>query len=99
MANPQSAAPQSSIASNEYDFTHERRGRAVIINNREFDRARTRQNDRPGTDVDAAALESLLVMMGFDVTRHDNMSPTDMSITLRSGMLSNKLGFLFFILK
>ena len=79
------SAPLSESTSDEYNFTHPRRGRAIIINNREFNYELTRQRDRPGTDVDAAALESLMITMGFDVIRYDNMKPTDMSITLREG--------------
>jgi len=67
----------------EYNFKHARRGKAVIINNRDFNYTLTRQKNRDGTDVDAEALERLFVRMGFDVVRHDNMKPTDMTITMR----------------
>ena len=70
---------------NNYNFTHTRRGKAIIINNREFNYQLTRQNERTGTDTDAEALESLLCAMNFDVTRHDNLKPTEMMFTLGDG--------------
>ena len=63
-----------------------RRGRAVIINNRDFDPVLTRQKNRDGTDVDAEELEKMLMRLGFDVTRHDNLKTFDMSIQLREGL-------------
>jgi len=66
-----------------YKFTHRRRGRAVILNNRHFNQTLTGQRERDGTDVDASALESLFMMMGFEVTRYDNLTTLDMSVNMR----------------
>ena len=47
----------------------------------------TRQLDRDGTEVDAAAVESLFVSLGFEVVRYDDLTINDMSINLREGIL------------
>ena len=71
------------LVQEEYNFTYPKRGTAVIINNRNFDQERTGQSDRDGTDVDAAALESVFIKMGFDVVRHDNVNRMDMMLAFR----------------
>ena len=45
----------------------------------------TRQLDRDGTEVDAAAVEALFVSLGFEVMRYDDLTINDMSINLREG--------------
>ncbi len=66
-----------------YDFSHPRRGKAIIINNRNFDYRLTNQKDRDGTDIDAQVLENTFVRLGFETERVDNMTTIDMSIKLR----------------
>lgn len=66
-----------------YNFNHPRRGLAVIINNEHFNYRLTRQQEREGTEVDAEALEQTFVRLGFDVTRYDDLTVTDMRMTLR----------------
>lgn len=72
-----------SLVQEQYNFTYPKRGTAVIINNRNFDQEKTGQSDRDGTDVDASALESVFIQMGFDVIRHDNLNRMDMMLTFR----------------
>lgn len=72
-----------SLLQEEYKFTYPKRGVAVIINNRNFDQEKTGQMDRDGTDVDASALESTFIRMGFDVCRYDNLNSLDMMLTFR----------------
>ncbi len=67
-----------------YNFNHPSRGKCYIINNRNFNKVLTGQNDRDGTDVDAGNVESVFLSLGFDVIRDDNMTNTDMSIKLRA---------------
>jgi hypothetical protein len=66
-----------------YNFGYPRRGRCIIINNHHFNRMLTKQMDRDGTEVDATAVESLFVSLGFDVVRYDDLTVTEMSINLR----------------
>ena len=70
-----------------YSCRHARRGRCVIINNHHFNHVLTSQQDREGTEVDAAAVESLFVSLGFEVMRYDDLTINDMSIQLREGRL------------
>ena len=80
-----SAAPAASLEFESYSNKHGRRGLCVIINNKNFNKVLTGQQDREGTDVDAKALENVFMHLGFDVTRYDNLTSTDLSINLREG--------------
>ena len=71
-----------------YNFSHPRRGRAVIINNENFNYQITRQHQREGTAVDADALESVFVMLGFDVIRYNDVTSLDFSMNLRASRYS-----------
>ena len=71
-----------------YRCDHARRGRCVIINNHHFNRLLTSQSDRDGTEVDATAVESLFVSLGFEVMRYDDLTVNDMSINLREGIVA-----------
>ena len=82
-----SPAPAASLEFESYSNKHGRRGLCVIINNKNFNKVLTGQQDREGTDVDAKALENVFMHLGFDVTRYDNLSSTDLSINLRQGEL------------
>lgn len=66
-----------------YNFNHKRRGDCIIINNHHFNQKLTRQSDRDGTEVDAENVERAFMCLGFDVTRHDDLTVTDMSIAIR----------------
>ena len=68
-----------------YSCSHARRGRCVIINNHHFNQLLTGQSDRIGTEVDAAAAESLFVSLGFEVMCFNDLTINDMSINLREG--------------
>ena len=43
------------------------------------------QQDREGTEVDASAVESTFLGLGFEVTRHNDLPTLDISIILRKG--------------
>lgn len=73
----------------EYNFSHERRGLCLIINNHHFNKQLTNQNDREGTEVDAAICESTFMRLGFDVTRRDDLTVTEMSIAVRQAAEEN----------
>ena len=60
-----------------YNMTYPKRGMAVIINNRVFDR-RTQMGERTGTDVDAANLYQVFKKLGFEVHMFNNQKTTDM---------------------
>lgn len=59
---------------------HLNRGKAIIINNKDF------SNDlkvREGTDKDASDLDKCLSKLGFEVTRFDNLTAGDMKCKLQ----------------
>lgn len=61
-------------------MNHLNRGKAIIINNKDF------SNDlkvREGTDKDASDLDKCLSKLGFEVTRFDNLTAKDMECKLR----------------
>lgn len=76
---------QPNLQLQTYRFNHKRRGKAIIINNRNFDQRLTGQMEREGTDVDASSLESTFLRLGLDVIRYDNLTTLDMSMNLREG--------------
>ena len=80
-------AQTASLELESYSNKHTRIGLCVIINNKNFNKLLTGQGNRDGTDVDAKALENVFMHLGFDVTRYDDLSKTDMSINLRQGEL------------
>ncbi|XP_070544304.1 caspase-7-like [Ptychodera flava] len=57
----------------EYDMSHRRRGRAIIINQKHFDEM-TEMETRDGTDVDAENLLQSFGKLGFEVYRYDDLS-------------------------
>ena len=57
----------------DYCMTHARRGRCVIINNKNFD-PRTQLNERKGTEKDAEALTDCFSNFNFDVERIEDGS-------------------------
>jgi Caspase domain len=83
---------QFSVVLDKYSCSNKRRGRCIIINNHHFNKQLTRQNDRDGTDVDAAAVQKVFKSLGFDVTRYDDLTVTDMSINLREGNFVQQKG-------
>ncbi|XP_064620938.1 caspase-3-like [Lineus longissimus] len=65
-----------------YDFSHPRRGLAVVINMRYFDFRSTHQKEREGTDEDAQAIVERLLRLGFDVRRYDDLTRRDISLLM-----------------
>lgn len=63
--------------SDRYKMTYPNRGKALIINNRVFDR-KLNLGERTGTDVDAIALQQRFSEMGFDADIHDNLTVKQM---------------------
>ncbi|XP_077999262.1 caspase-7-like [Glandiceps talaboti] len=57
----------------EYNMTHRRRGRAIIINNRNFE-DHTGMDHRQGSDVDADSLLRSFGRLGFESYRYDDLS-------------------------
>ena len=68
----------------EYDFSHGKRGRAVIINNEDFYRS-SMLGSRPGSSADAAALKEMFNKLGFDVKCYNNLTAFDIKLTLKKG--------------
>ena len=62
------------------------RGKALIINNRVFDR-RLGLGERTGTDVDAVAIQQRFSEMGFEAEIVDNQTVKDMVQILHKGKL------------
>ncbi|KAK7113268.1 caspase-7-like [Littorina saxatilis] len=64
-----------------YDFTHPKRGRAVIINNETFQPG-SFFGHRPGSSKDAEALKVVFKKLGFDVKCHNNLTAGEMKQAL-----------------
>ena len=79
-----------------YNMTYPKRGMAVIINNRVFDR-RTQMGERTGTDVDAANLYQVFKKLGFEVHMFNNQKTTDMLKILSAGMKLTSEVFIKFV--
>ena len=86
------APPGVALRFERYNMGHRRRGRAVIINNENFNYTLTHQRRREGTHVDAMALEEMFIMLGFDVTRYDDLTSLDTSMNLRAGRWAHDTG-------
>ena len=84
--SPSIPNPASILTLSEYNFGHPRRGKAVVINQKDF-HPRTNQSNREGTDVDAEAVTNVFMDLGFDVDRYDNLTSTDFSITMRKSKI------------
>ena len=67
-----------------YNMTNPKRGMAVIINNRIFDR-RTQMGERTGTDVDAANLYQVFKKLGFEVHMFNNQKATEILKIMTEG--------------
>lgn len=69
-----------------------KRGRFIIINNKTFDPA-TRLQERMGTDVDAADLESVIRdILGFEVVVKKDLTVSEMLKLMIAGIYP---GFMF----
>ncbi|XP_035669569.1 caspase-7-like isoform X2 [Branchiostoma floridae] len=68
--------------SHMYDMTHRRRGMAIVINNKEFQK-KTKQKTRKGTDQDADGLFKQLTNLDFDVDMNDNLTCKQMEDVLK----------------
>lgn len=68
----------------EYKMDYEQRGRAIIINNRDFSRE-LGLGQRTGTDQDAAALHQRFTEMGFEVDVYTNQTVQEMLNILFKG--------------
>lgn len=75
--------------SDKYKMDYKNRGKALIINNRTFDR-RLNLGERTGTDVDAVALHQRFSEMGFEADVVDNLTAKDMVQVLYKGKLLKK---------
>ncbi|XP_019639398.1 PREDICTED: caspase-3-like [Branchiostoma belcheri] len=68
--------------SHMYNMNHNRRGLAVVINNRDFDK-KTKQKVRKGTDIDADSLFKQLSGLGFEMQMNDNLTCKEMKKVLK----------------
>ncbi|XP_070574148.1 caspase-7-like [Ptychodera flava] len=57
-----------------YDMTHQKRGRAILINNENFDN----HKQRKGTDVDAKRIQKCFIELGFEVVRKNDKKVSEM---------------------
>ena len=76
--------PKKQIESDQYDFTHAKRGLAIIINNEDF-RMSKDFGDRPGSSYDASGLERSFRRLRFDVMLLNNLTGMQMIEVLRNG--------------
>ena len=70
--------------SEEYNFNHPERGRAIVINNIKFDE-RTNQPFRKGAENDSENLADTFALLGFDVKVYTNLTTTEMLSVLQQG--------------
>ncbi len=63
------------------------RGICLLINQRDFDMAKTGQEKRDGTDVDADTIERTFIRLGYAVKRAINLTLRKMECLLEDGML------------
>ncbi|KAK7501455.1 hypothetical protein BaRGS_00007259, partial [Batillaria attramentaria] len=73
--------------SDVYDFTHPKRGRAVIINNENFQKC-SGFDSRPGSGNDARALVEVFEKLGFDVKRYNDLTAEQMRMKLKKAAKS-----------
>jgi caspase 7 len=71
-----------------YDMNHRKRGKFIIINNKTF-QSQTKMPERSGTDKDAAALYSIFLKFGFDVTLLKDQTTEQMTIIMRDAGREN----------
>ena len=69
-----------------YDFTHQKRGRAIIINNEKFHPG-SMFDSRPGSSKDAVFLKEVFKKLGFDVKSCDNLTAAELKMTLERGKI------------
>lgn len=74
---PENVLSSEDFFSDKYKMNYPNRGKALIINNRHFDR-RLNLGERTGTDVDAIALHQRFGEMGFEADVVDNLTVKDM---------------------
>lgn len=65
----------------DYNMSHPNRGKAIIMNNKEFQIPKLKV--RNGTDQDASALNECLSNLGFKVARFDSLTAKDMRFHLK----------------
>ncbi|VUZ44524.1 unnamed protein product [Hymenolepis diminuta] len=61
------------------------RGVCLLINQRDFDQAKTGQERRDGTDVDADIIERTFIKCGYSVNRATNLTLRKMEYLLDDG--------------
>ena len=81
---PEQVVTSEDFFSDKYKMSYPNRGKALIINNRVFDR-RLNLGERSGTDVDAIAIHQRFSEMGFEVEVFNNLSVKDMVQVLHKG--------------
>ncbi len=67
-----------------YNMKHPKRGKCLIINNKNFD-AVTRLNERRGTEVDAKSLYGCFRSMDFDATVYNDLCAKDIMHVMGKG--------------
>ncbi|VDN14342.1 unnamed protein product [Dibothriocephalus latus] len=73
------------------------RGICLLINQRDFDREKTGQERRDGTDVDADAIERTFIKLGYSVNRTTNLTLRKMQMLLSNGELLPVRSFAAFL--
>jgi len=78
---------------NEYNMSHKRRGRFVVINNKCFSEKLCGQGmgERRGTDVDAASLIYIFRRLGFDVECKSDLTAAEMLKCVTLGLFKGYL--------
>ncbi|BFZ17828.1 hypothetical protein BsWGS_20867 [Bradybaena similaris] len=89
-AHPAASQRRSSDSVSDcYKMNHDKRGMAVIINNKNFDPS-TKMGVREGTDVDANAMYSLLDMLGFEsIKQYDDQTAAQIKEILKRASNEN----------
>ncbi|KAL8600896.1 hypothetical protein ACOMHN_045033 [Nucella lapillus] len=78
---PQVPPEDFSADGDVYDFTHKKRGRAIIINNEKF-LPYSAFDSRPGSYYDEHSLKEVFKHLGFDVNSYNDLTAEEIKYTL-----------------
>lgn len=68
-----------------YNMKHPKRGKCLIINNRNFD-PHLRLNERRGTEIDARSLHACFRQLDFDVSTYNDASAFEIKKVFEDGI-------------
>lgn len=82
---PRNVQTQQEFLSDLYKMDHPRRGKAIVINNKQF-KSHLQLPDRNGTDQDASALSCRFAELDFDVDLKNDQTAKQMMNLMKQGL-------------